>query len=143
MSLLDVLFGNNNKGSLTLNERDAFLAIVVSVALADGVIQQEESATIAVSLSHMKLFRWNNPDIEGMRKLINTHGLEATLNAAKQILPINLRETAFAVATDVAIADGNISQTEEDRLLAIYKALEVPRQTAEKIVEVMLIKHRA
>lgn len=143
MSLIDRIRGNRNNDSLILNEREAFVAIVLSVAMADGVIQQEETATIAINLSRMKMFRRYNPDINAVRNLINRHSVEAVLSVAKQTLSLDVREAAFAVATDVAIADGSVSQTEEERLLFLCKTLDIPMKTAEKIVEVMLIKNRA
>jgi tellurite resistance protein len=53
-----------------------------------------------------------------------------------------MRETAFAVATDLALADGEIASREKDVLTKIQQSLGIPEDKAVNIIEVMLIKNK-
>lgn len=62
-------------------------------------------------LSRIKLFRsYSNDEIDRMfDKLLDSlrrYGINALSNSAKESLPYDLREAAFAVATDLILADG-------------------------------------
>lgn len=73
--------------------------------------------------------------------IMQREGLDALFNAATAALPHDLTETAFAVATDIFLADGEV--TEEEKLLNdLCRVLEVPEETAIKIIDVMLIKKK-
>jgi hypothetical protein len=53
-----------------------------------------------------------------------------------------LHETAFAVVSDLVLADGEVTQEEEDLLGDLYRALDLSEEVASKIVDVMLIKNK-
>jgi tellurite resistance protein len=74
--------------------------------------------------------------------IIKKEGLEALIALAKESLPADMRETAFAVATDLALADGEIASREKDVLTKIQQSLGVPEDKAVNIIEVMLIKNK-
>jgi tellurite resistance protein len=58
------------------------------------------------------------------------------------MLPDELKETVFAVTTDIALADGEVSQEEEQLLNDLYSALGLSEEIALKIIDVMLIKNK-
>jgi hypothetical protein len=53
-----------------------------------------------------------------------------------------LRETAFAVVTDIVLADGEVTDEEEQLLNRLDEDLEIDRNTALTIIQVMLIKNK-
>jgi len=57
-------------------------------------------------------------------------------------LPDELKETVFAVTTDMALADGEVSEEEEQLLNDLYSALGLSEDIALKIIDVMLIKNK-
>ncbi|MGH8002986.1 MAG: tellurite resistance TerB family protein, partial [Brasilonema sp.] len=57
-------------------------------------------------------------------------------------LSYDLREAAFAVATDLVLTDGVFLQEEQDFLNDLYQALGISADIATQIVQVMLIKNR-
>jgi uncharacterized tellurite resistance protein B-like protein len=80
-----------------------------------------------------------------LNKLINIikrQGLEALVLLSKESLPEGLRVTAFAVATDLAFADGDVAEEEKKILTKIQQTLGVPEDEAVKIIEVMMIKNK-
>jgi hypothetical protein len=64
------------------------------------------------------------------------------VTSSKEVLPTELRETAFAVAADLTLADGVLAKGEKDILSKIQESLIISEDTAVNIIEVMLIKNR-
>ena len=80
-----------------------------------------------------------------MDKLISVlkrEGLESLLNKSAQALPAELRETAFAGACDLVLADGIVDPAEKEFLNNLMQRLQIVPDKALTIVEVMIIKNR-
>jgi uncharacterized tellurite resistance protein B-like protein len=147
MGLFDKVFGVQSKIQDTLSPAEAFAAIALAAIASDGYLSDEEAHSLSVSLSRMKLFRSYPEDVK--RKLfdkllgiLRRDGPGALLNSAQESLPHDLRETAFAIATDLVLADGVVTEEEKDFLGQLHESLEIPHEIGLKIVEVMLIKNR-
>ena len=145
MGLFDKIKGNDMDQKLTKEE--AFAAIPLAAIAADGVITEEEANGLIVSIIRMKLYRGYdgrqlgnilNKDVN----IIKKQGLDALVNMAKDSIPADLKTTAFAIAADLALADGEIAKEEKDILTKIHVALGVPEDEAIKIIEVMLVKNK-
>lgn len=77
-------------------------------------------------------------------RIVNTlksQGLAPLIAAAKETLPADLRDTAFAVAADLVLADG-IVEEKEKRSSKTCKSPGRPGRRGVKITEVMVIKNR-
>jgi len=147
MGLFDKVSGIRRQTQVTLGPAEAFIAIALIAIASDGYVADTEVQAIYVAISRMKLFTSYPFDI--VRKMINNllgiierQGVDTVLNAAISVLPHDLEETAFAVATDIILADGEITEEEETLLNHLYQVLEISEDTATKIVDVMLIKNR-
>ncbi len=147
MGLFDKVSGIRRPTQITLGPAEAFMAIALIAIGSDGFVAETEIQAIQVAISRMKLFNSYPSDV--IRKMINNllgimerQGANTLLNAAVAILPHDLNETAFAVATDIILADGEITEEEETLLNHLYQVLEITEDTATKIVDVMLIKNR-
>ncbi|RUT04592.1 hypothetical protein DSM106972_041610 [Dulcicalothrix desertica PCC 7102] len=70
----------------------------------------------------------------------------ALINAAKNSLPYSLQETVFAVAADLVLSDGYVTELEQsfldDFLDDLYQSLNISDKTATRIVKVMIIENR-
>ena len=53
-----------------------------------------------------------------------------------------MRDTAFAVAADLVLADGVVAETEKKFLEDLQKAMGVADDVALKVTEVLVIKNR-
>jgi tellurite resistance protein len=145
MGLFDKVLGI--KEAEKLNKEESFAAITLSAIAADGYITDEEAIGIITGLTKMKLFQ--NYDTNKMRamfkKLLNIirrQNIDALIKMSNENLSPEFRETAFAVATDLALADGTIDQSEKDILTKIQETLEISEDVAIKIIDVMLIKNK-
>lgn len=64
------------------------------------------------------------------------------VDQAKAALSQDMRETAFAIATDLVLSDRTVTPQEQAFLEDLYRILEIPSATAQQIVQVMTIKNR-
>jgi Tellurite resistance protein TerB len=136
----ETIMGLFDKVSQTRQHSEVTLA-------ADGYINDSESQAISMTLSRMQLFRSYPNDV--MRKMLDRlliilqrQGVAVLFNAALATLPDELKETVFAVTTDIALADGEVSEEEEQLLNDLYAALGLSEEVALKIIDVMLIKNK-
>ena len=64
------------------------------------------------------------------------------IKLANEGLPADLKESAFAVATDLVFADGDVDVTEQQVMTKIQQMMGIPEAQAMKIIEVMSIKNK-
>ena len=109
-----------------LDPHGALIYTMVIVSAADRDMTDAELAAIGDIVGHLPVFRDFDRNklpgvLEACSLLLNREdGLEEAFAAIKGALPANLRETAYAIACDVAAADGEASQ-EELRVLEMMR----------------------
>ena len=109
-----------------MNEHAALIYVMVMMAAADSEITDQELMTIGDILRMLPVFDDFDEELlpklaEDCAEVLNQDdGLDAVIQLASEVLPQNLRETAYALACDVAAADGRVSQ-EEMRLLELIR----------------------
>jgi hypothetical protein len=64
------------------------------------------------------------------------------LAACAKTLPPDLRESAFAIATDLVFADGHVEEREKEYIDRLQGVFGIDDAMALKIVEVIVIKNR-
>ena len=69
-------------------------------------------------------------------------GAKVSCNMASSKPALFLKETAFAIAVDIALADGYLDPSEQECLEDLFLGLEVSEELATKIIEVIMIKNR-
>ncbi|MCG8490553.1 MAG: tellurite resistance TerB family protein [Sneathiellales bacterium] len=123
--------------SLTLHT--ALISTMVIVSAADGDMTDREFNTIGEIVKTLPVFSDYNEDhlVEDARAsmdmLAGEEGLDDIARKIKAVLPKKLHDTAYALACDIAVCDGQLSQ-EELRLLEILRhGLDVDRLTAAAI----------
>ena len=124
--------------NVKLSKEEAFVAVSLVSVAADGVITEEEARGLFVQLYRMKMFSgYNDNQMSSIfNKLINIikkKGMDSLVVMAKESLPEDMKATAFAVATDLALADGEIAGEEKKLLTKIQQSLGIPEGEAVKI----------
>lgn len=147
MSLLDAVLGTENQTQAALNPAEAFAVIVLMATASDGYLSVEQENSITLVLSRMKLFQGYPYEMihrlfDKILGILQGDGFNALFNAAKDSLSQDLRETAFAVATDFVLAEGIITEEEKNFLNDLYQALGISSEKAMQILQVMLIKNQ-
>lgn len=148
MSLLDTVLGTENQTHLTLSPAEAFAAITLAATATDGYLSGDEARCVSSTLSRMKLFNGYPNDLmnglfDKILGILQSDGMNSLFNAAKESLSQDLREAAFAVSTDLVLADGVVTEDEKNFLSDLHQALGVSSEMAVQIVQVTLIKNRA
>jgi tellurite resistance protein len=98
--------------------QDALVALMITVSASDATIRTSELLTIQAIVNQLPIFAGYDPDrMEQVAQTVfdlleEEDGLDAIYGLAKGALPATLHETAYALACDVAAADGNVLQTE-------------------------------
>jgi hypothetical protein len=81
--------------------------------------------------------------IDRMRQLVERHGASPVITAAAKAIPARLRQSAYAVATDLVLGDGKIDPAERRFLDDLGTKLGLDRNISRSIADVMLIKDGA
>lgn len=122
-----------------LTPEDALIAVMVGVSASDANIRTAELVKIEQIVNHLPVF--GSYDADRMRTVATTvfdlfeeeDGLDALFGLVQSALPEKLFETAYALACDVAAADGSLAQTELRFLEELRYALNVDRLHAAAI----------
>lgn len=130
------------------NEQDALMAVMVAVSAADENMTTPELLSITRMVETLPVF--DGYDRERMSQVsrvvfdlfMEEDGLDALFGLVKRALSPPLYETAYALACDVAAADGHAFQVELQFLLELRYALDVDRLTAAAIEKGSAARHR-
>ncbi|MBF9030503.1 2-dehydro-3-deoxyphosphooctonate aldolase [Rhodobacterales bacterium HKCCE3408] len=123
----------------SLSAQDALVALMVAVSVSDASIRTSELLTIERIVDHLPVFA--GYDTDRMRNVSQTvfdlfeeeDGLDALFGLIRDALPVSLYETAYALACDVAAADGLLDQSELRFLMEMRYQLEIDRLHAAAI----------
>jgi len=122
-----------------LSPQDCLVAVMIAVSLSDESIRTSELVRIQAAVNHLPIF--GDYDIDRMNLTAQTvfdlfseeDGLDALFGLVRDNLPERLFETAYALACDVAAADGKILETELRLLEEIRYELNIDRLHAAAI----------
>ncbi|MDV7272182.1 tellurite resistance TerB family protein [Thioclava sp. A2] len=131
----------------SLSPQDALVAVMVAVSASDEDIRTAELVAIERMVNHMPIFA--TYDIDRIRTVAQTvyalfeeeEGLEALFGLVRDALPEKLLETAYALACDVAAADGVLHQPELRMLEEIRAELAIDRLHAVAIEWGARVRH--
>jgi uncharacterized tellurite resistance protein B-like protein len=143
MGLFDKLRGSS---TVTFNTQQALMTIVVAAVKADGHVSDDEIRRIRSLCLLNPLFSTNSAEQDNaiLRFADNTtHQLgEQAVALAAAALPPALRETAFAYACDMVLADGIVTTDEEHTIVDLAEKLGVSEALAHAIVTTTLVRNR-
>ncbi|MFZ1725158.1 MAG: tellurite resistance TerB family protein [Albidovulum sp.] len=119
--------------------QDALVAIMVAVSVSDEAINTPELIAIERQVNHLPIFA--SYDTHRMREVAQTvfkmmedeDGLDTLFALVRAALPDRFFETAYALACDVAAADGALGQTELRLLEEVRYELDIDRLHAAAI----------
>jgi tellurite resistance protein len=147
MSLFEQGTGQLQASDIKLEPAEAFAAIALIAVAADDIITTSESQALTTLLTRMELFSKYSED--GLREMtdkllgiIKNKDIKPLFDAAVAAVPKDLKETLFAVTTDLVLSDGDLAEEEEQLLNELYSALKISSEMAEKIIDVISIKNK-
>ncbi|MDM7256026.1 MAG: tellurite resistance TerB family protein [Paracoccus sp. (in: a-proteobacteria)] len=118
---------------------DALVAVMVAISASDETMRTSELVAIERMVNHAPVFAAY--DIDRIRAVSQTvvtlfeeeDGLDALFGLVRESLPPRLAETAYALACDVAAADGRLGEVEAELLAEIRHELGISRLHAAAI----------
>ncbi len=122
-----------------IDHHTALIYIMVIVSAADNEMTDRELFILGDMVRVLPVFRDYDEEklvqaSEQCAEILSVDGgLEAVLGLAKQALPVSLRDTAYAIACEIAAADGDPVQEELRLLEMIRHEFEIDRLTAAAI----------
>lgn len=122
-----------------MSPQDCLVAIMVAVSASDQTIRTAELVKIEGAVNMLPVFA--GYDIDRTRRVSQIvfdlfeqeDGLDALFGLIRDNLPERLNETAYALACDVAAADGSLAETELRLLEEIRYELSIDRLHAAAI----------
>jgi tellurite resistance protein len=123
----------------SFSAQDALVAIMVTVSVSDETIRTSELVAIERQVNHLPIFA--DYEMEAVRVVAQTvyrlmeeeDGLDTLFAMVREALAERLWETAYALACDVAAADGTLGQAELRLLEEIRHELNIDRLHAAAI----------
>jgi uncharacterized tellurite resistance protein B-like protein len=138
-------FENNNSSQNTVNsEFEAWVGILYSCISADNQITDSETATLSRILSSKQKFI--GIDIAPLyRKAFNVKaelGQLKYISACSKWIKGEDKETVFALALEVLLADGTLEKEEKNVIEVLSNQLEIEKEMTSKIIEVIFLKNK-
>ena len=123
----------------SLSAQDALVALMVAISVSDENIRTVELLSMQEQVNHLPVFA--GYDADRMKWVSQTvfdlfeeeDGIDALFGLVKDALPERLFETAYALACEVAAADGMLRQTELQFLMEIRYQFDIDRLHAAAI----------
>lgn len=128
-----------NSDTKSLSAQDCLVALMIAVSASDENIRTAELVKIQSAVNMLPVFADYDIDrIKQMSQMVfdlfeQEDGLDALFGLIRDSLPERLFETAYALACDVAAADGTLAESELRLLEEIRYELNIDRLHAAAI----------
>ena len=122
-----------------LSAQDCLVAVMIAISASDENIRTAELVTIESLVDHLPIFADYDKDrLKHVSTIVfdlfsEEDGLDALFGLIRENLPPKLYETAYALACDVAAADGLLDEQELRFLAEIRYELSIDRLHAAAI----------
>jgi len=123
----------------SISPQDALVALMIAVSISDENIRTSELVTIERIVNHLPVFADYDADrLRVVSQIVfdlfeEEDGLDAFFGLVTDALPEQLYETGYALACDVAAADGLLQQTELQMLMEVRYQFDIDRLHAAAI----------
>ena len=131
----------------SMSPPDALIAVMIAVSASDEQMRTAELVAIQRIVNHLPVFAGYDSDrIGGIAQTVfdlfeEEDGLAALFGLIRDALPERLNETAYALACDVASADGLLKEVELRMLEEVREELQIDRLHAAAIEWGARVRH--
>lgn len=130
-----------------LTRDEALVALFIGTMNANDHVSAAEGARAHHLIWSTHQFRRRSGDVVGrlidrMRTRLEEEGAEAVVHEAARAIPAALRPSAFALVTDLLLADGTIDRKERRFLDRVGADLRLKPEAIARIIDVVRIKNR-
>jgi tellurite resistance protein len=130
------------------NAQDSLVATMILTAAADAAMTEREAEVITAIVGLLPVFegfdagRIAEISTVVVQMLQEESGVDQIMSLVEEGLPDDLAETAYALACDVAAADGSVGTEEMNLLELVRHRLEIDRLNAAAIERGARARHR-
>ena len=130
-----------------IDQHTALIFTMVLISAAEGEMTDAELDTIGRQVRYLPVFRgFDHQRLTDVGRdcaelLREEDGLDLACDMIAEALPRRLRETAYALACDVAAADGSLASAELEVLGLLRRRLNVDRLVAAAIERATYARH--
>lgn len=131
-----------------LSPQDALIAVMIATSKVDNKQTDAELRLIEAEITSLSAFNdYDQARIPGINNLIDElfeeeDGIDALIGLVRQALPDRFNETAYALACDIAAADGHVNMSELRFLEIIRHDLKVGRLASAAIERGARARHQ-
>lgn len=122
---------------------EAYLAVLLSAAMADGAFDGLERDSILLAARRSRALATLSPAELAATNDSVIHRLQSRADALREAcdtLPREMALSVFAHAVDLILADGDLVKVEAEFLDSLSALLEIERDAATRVLEVLLVK---
>lgn len=134
--------------SAVLSPQDALIAVMVGTSVVDAIQSDAELLTIEAEINSLPAFAdYDHSRIPGINSLVRDlfdeeDGIDALIGLVQEALPERFNETAYALACDIAAADGKVNMSELRFLEIVRHDLKVGRLASAAIERGARARHQ-
>ncbi|MDG1969889.1 MAG: tellurite resistance TerB family protein [Paracoccaceae bacterium] len=131
-----------------LSPQDALIAVMVGTSVVDAKQSDAELLTIVAEINSLPAFAdYDHSRIPGINSLVKDlfdedDGIDALIGLVQEALPERFNETAYALACDIAAADGKVNMSELRFLEIVRHDLKVGRLASAAIERGARARHQ-
>ncbi|MBT6313533.1 MAG: tellurite resistance TerB family protein [Paracoccaceae bacterium] len=131
-----------------LSPQDALIAVMVGTSVVDAKQSDAELLTIEAEINSLPAFAdYDHSRIPGINSLVKDlfdedDGIDALIGLVQEALPERFNETAYALACDIAAADGKVNMSELRFLEIVRHDLKVGRLASAAIERGARARHQ-
>ncbi len=131
-----------------ISPQDALIAVMVGTSVVDANQSDAELLTIEAEINSLPAFAdYDHSRIPGINSLVKDlfdedDGIDALIGLVQEALPERFNETAYALACDIAAADGKVNMSELRFLEIVRHDLKVGRLASAAIERGARARHQ-
>lgn len=130
----------------TFNIQKAVMTIVISAIKADGDVSDEEVGRLRSMCARSPIFASNTKEeddvVISFADNVTTQLKTEAIGKAASALKPELRETAFAFACEMILADGIVGEAEDTFISMLAEKLGISDETGRIVVQATIIRMR-
>lgn len=138
------VFSAEGQSEQMLSPEEGVVAIVFVAMFANNDVNKEDLEYLSDMLSSLEIFdSYSTIEmqevLDDITSIYDEEGIGILFNTAIASITDELVETAFEVAVEVVLVDDSLSEEAENFLYNIQKALGIPEEIAQEIIDDLVI----
>jgi len=134
-------------GAPQFNPQRAVMTIIIAAIKADGDVSDDEISRLRSICARSPIFASNTKEEDDrlidFAATVTDQLKDAAVSSAAEALTTEIRETAFAFACDMMLADGMVTDAEERYLGALARTLQLDDAVVQTLVHATVIRNRS